>query len=78
MATDTQILENILTQVKQLPPEDRLRLIQNIAQTLMPPAPVQPRHIRFGEFGGNEAAMSTLEDFSIAEWRPTDEQLDGS
>ena len=22
--------------------------------------------------------MSTLEDFSIAEWRPTDEQLDGS
>lgn len=30
-------------------------------------------NLRFGEFGGDEAAMSTLEDFAIAEWQPIDE-----
>jgi hypothetical protein len=79
MLTDTQDLNNILTQVKQLPPEYRLRLVQLIIQTLIPPAPSQqPRPIRFGEFTGDEASMSTMEDFAIAEWRPTDEELDGS
>jgi len=78
MIADTQILENILTQVKRLSPEYRLRLVQRIIQTLiLPPPPPQPQLIRFGEFKGAEAAMSTLEDFAIAEWRPTDEELDG-
>ena len=78
MVADTQVLENILTQVKQLSPEYRLRLIQNILQTLIAPTPIsQPRPIRFGEFSGDEASMSTFEDFAIAEWRPTDEELDG-
>lgn len=35
MVANTQVLENILTQVKQLSPEYRLRLVQNILQTLM-------------------------------------------
>lgn len=70
MVADTQILENIFTQVQQLSPEYRLRLVQ--------PVPTQqPQPIRFGEFAGDEASMSTLEDFAIAEWRPTDEELDG-
>jgi hypothetical protein len=78
MLADTQILENILTQVKQLSPEYRLRLVQRIIQTLISPAPPQqPQPIRFGEFSGDEASMSTLEDFAIAEWRPTGEELDG-
>jgi len=34
--------------------------------------------LRFGEFSGDVASMSTWEDFTIAEWRPTDEELDGS
>jgi acetylornithine deacetylase/succinyl-diaminopimelate desuccinylase-like protein len=37
----------------------------------------EPQPLRFGEFGGDEASMSTWEDFAIAEWRPTDEELDG-
>lgn len=78
MIADTQILENILAQVKQLSPEYRLRLVQNIIQTLITPTPrLQPHPIQFGEFSGDEASMSTLEDFAIAEWRPTDEELDG-
>ena len=78
MLADTQILENILTQVKQLSPEYRLRLVQRIIQTLISPTPSpQPQPIRFGEFSGNEVSMSTLEDFALAEWRPTDRELDG-
>jgi hypothetical protein len=78
MLADTQILENILTQVKQLSPEYRLRLVQRIIQTLISPMPSpQPQLIRFGEFSGDEASMSTLEDFALAEWRPTDRELDG-
>ena len=78
MLADTQILENILTQVKQLSPEYRLRLVQRIIQTLISPTPSpQPQPIRFGEFSGNEASMSTLEEFALAEWRPTDRELDG-
>ena len=78
MVADTQVLENLLDQAKQLSPEYRLRLVQNILQTLITPTPItQPRPIRFGEFSGDKAVMSTLEDFAIAEWRPTDEDLDG-
>lgn len=78
MLADTQILEKILTQVKQLSPEYRLHLVQRIIQTLISPMPApQPQPLRFGEFSGDEAAMSTLEDFAIAEWRPSGEELDG-
>ena len=78
MIANTQTLENILTQVKQLSPEYRLHLIQRIIQTLISPMPPpQPRPMHFGEFSGDEASMSTLEDFAIAEWRPTDGELDG-
>ena len=78
MIADTQTLENILTQAKQLSPEYRLYLIQRIIQTLISPtSPPQPRPIRFGEFSGDEASMSTLEDFAVAEWQPTNGELDG-
>jgi len=79
MLADSQTLEKIFNQVIQLSPEYRLRLVQRIIQSLISPAPSQQlRPLRFGEFKGDEAAMSTLEDFAIAEWRPTDEELDGA
>jgi hypothetical protein len=66
MVADPQVLENILTQVEELSPENRLRLVQRIIQTLISPASsMQLQPLRFGEFGGDEAAMSTLEDFTI-------------
>jgi hypothetical protein len=79
MGTDIQTFEKIFNQVKQLPPDYRLRLVQRIIQTLISsPPPQQPHFIRFGEFSGDEAAMSTWEDFALAEWRPNDEELNGS
>lgn len=79
MIGDTQTLDRLFSEAKHLTPEYRLRLVQRIIQTLVPPAPLsEPQPLRFGEFSGNEAAMSTLEDFAIAEWHPTDEDLNGS
>lgn len=79
MLADSQTLEKIFNQIIQLSPEYRLRLVQRIIQSLIPSVPSQqPRPLRFGEFKGDEAAMSTLEDFAIAEWRPTAEELDGA
>ncbi len=68
MAADPQTLDRIINEARQLPPEYRLRLVQRIIQTLISTSPVEePLPLRFGEFGGDEAAMSTWEDFAIAE-----------
>ncbi len=79
MVADMQTLDRIFGEARHLSAEYRLRLVQRIVQTLVSSSPLQePQPLRFGEFGGNEAVMSTLEDFAIVEWRPTDEELDGS
>ena len=79
MTADTQILDRIFGEVRHLSAEYRLRLVQRILQTLVSsPSLQESQPLRFGEFSGDEASMSTLEDFAIAEWRPTDEELDGS
>lgn len=78
MAADTQALDRLFSEAKHLSPEYRLRLVQRIIQTLVSSSPPQePQPLRFGEFGGEEAAMSTWEDFALAEWRPSDEEMDG-
>lgn len=78
MSADSQTLDQLYTQVKELSFDDRLRLVQRIVQTLVAPIPQHdPQPLQFGEFGGDEASMATLEDFALAQWRPTDEELDG-
>ena len=76
MLVESQELENIVTQIKQLSPENRLRLIQRITETLLKPtvsSKTQP--LQYGKYKGNRT--STLEDFAIAEWRPTNRELNG-
>jgi hypothetical protein len=76
MIADTQLLENIVSQAKQLSPENRIRLIQRISETLLSSSVSQKAQpLQFGKYKGNR--MSTLEDFTIAEWRPTDKELNG-
>ncbi len=76
MIADTQIMEKIVVLVQQLSPEYRLRLIQRITETLIPSSVSQKsKPLQFGKYKGNR--MSTLEDFTIAEWRPTDRELNG-
>jgi hypothetical protein len=76
MVADTQIMEKIEGMVQQLSPEYRLRLIQRITETLIPSSITQePKPLQFGKYKDNR--MSTPEDFTIAEWRPTDRDLNG-
>lgn len=76
MSTNGQVLERIVTQVQQLSPEDRLRLIRRVAETLIPAEKVTPpRLLVYGQF--SDEGMSTEEDFLIAEWRPTERDLNG-
>lgn len=76
MPTSGQVLEQILVQVEQLPPEDRVRLIQRVAETLIHTGTrSSARRMVFGQFKGSR--MSTAEDFRIAEWRPTEHDLSG-
>ncbi len=79
MVADSQTVDRIFSEAKHLSPEYRLRLVQRIIQTLVSSAPSKkPQPLFFGEFGGDETSMSSLEDFAIAEWRPSDKELDGS
>ncbi len=68
--------EEILAQVERLSPEDRVLLIQRIAETLVTRGiSAAQRRLVYGEFRGPR--MSTEEDFKIAEWRPTERDLHG-
>lgn len=76
MVADAQTLEEIVTMAEQLSPEYRLRLIERIVQTLIQPPPIQEsKPLQFGKY--KTGKMSTLEDFAIAEWRPSDRELNG-
>lgn len=75
MLADVQVFESIVTQVNQLSPEYRLRLIQRVTASLLPFPPQQSKPLQFGKYKGNR--MSTLEDFTIAEWHPTDDGFNG-
>ena len=70
----------IVKQVEKLSPQEQLRLIQQVAEKLSQ-REVKPQSIQYLEYGkyrntpGREFA--TDEDFKLAEWNPTEEQLNG-
>jgi hypothetical protein len=69
-------LEQIIAEAQQLPAEDRLRLIQRVAETLLPTRlSGQRRQLEYGKFAGANASSDA--DFEIAEWRPTERDLSG-
>jgi hypothetical protein len=68
--------ESIVVQAQQLPPEERLRLIKSVVDSLMASGrSVERHHLVYGEFRG--AQMSTEDDFSVAEWPCVDREIDG-
>jgi hypothetical protein len=74
MTTDTPTIEQIVAQTQRLSPDDRVRLIQRVAETLIPTIQRSVhRQLIYGEFRGEN--MSTEEDFLIAEWHPTEEEV---
>jgi hypothetical protein len=78
MLATSVAIEKIVNQAKQLSPQERVHLIQRLAETMLPATESTERSTslwRYGAFSGER--MSTEEDFIIAEWHPTDEELDG-
>ena len=69
-------VEKIVAEIRDLPPQERLRLIRSVVDTLLLPArPVESRPLVYGEFRGSR--MSDEDDFKIAEWRPHERELNG-
>jgi len=69
-------LERIFAEIQDLSPEERLRLIRTVVDTLITPGrPAESQNLVYGEFRGGR--MSTEDDFKIAEWRPQDREMNG-
>jgi len=69
-------VERIVAEIQDLSPQERLRLIRIVVDTLiMPGRTTESRRLAYGEFRGGR--MSTEDDFKIAEWRPHDREMNG-
>jgi hypothetical protein len=69
-------VERIVAEIQDLSPQERLRLIRTVVDTLITPGrAVESRRLIYGEFRGGR--MSTEDDFKIAEWRPQDREMNG-
>ncbi len=69
-------VERIVAEIQDLSPQERLRLIRTVVDTLItPPRAAESRRLLYGEFRGGR--MSTDDDFKIAEWRPQDREMNG-
>ncbi len=78
MTIEYQDLESLLERIKLMPPEYRLRLMHGILQTLIPNRDRETVHtLQFGEYKDFEGPMSTFEDYTFAEWRPSEHELNG-
>lgn len=69
----------IAQQALALPAEEQLRLIQQLAEKLSRSQKQdQPRYLVYGEFRDTPGReFATEEDFKLAEWHPTEEELNG-
>ncbi len=71
-------IESIVSQVRQLPFDERLKVIQRIAADLLQaPATHGQRRLVYGKYRRAPGEMSTEEDFEMAEWRPSEKDLNG-
>ncbi len=69
-------VERIVAEIQDLSPQERLRLIRTVVDTLITPMrAAESRRLLYGEFRGGR--MSTDDDFKIAEWRPQDREMNG-
>jgi hypothetical protein len=71
-------VETIVSQVRQLPLADQLLLIQRVAEELrLETSPAGRKAMVYGKYRRAPEEMSTEEDFKLAEWRPSERDLNG-
>jgi hypothetical protein len=69
-------VEKIVAEIQDLTPQERLKLIRIVVDTLIVPGrPTESRRLIYGEFRGGR--MSTEDDFKIAEWHPQGREMNG-
>ncbi len=74
----TSQLELIMAQVRPMSWPDKLRLLQWVAEDLQPAATsIEAQGLVYGKYRNTGKPMSTEEDFKLAEWHPTEAQLNG-
>lgn len=78
MTIEYQDIESLLERIKLLPPEYRVQLMHGILESLIPAQPIEEGTIlRFGEFKDFDGPLSTYEDYALAEWWPSEHDLNG-
>jgi hypothetical protein len=71
-------LDSIMTEVRGLSPDEQLQLIKRVADILAQAGPQgSPRYLIYGEFKDAPGREATEEDFKLAEWHPTEKDLNG-
>ncbi len=75
----TNELQLVIRQTQKLSFQEQLELIKYLAERLQPATTnAGPRYLEYGKYRQTPGrVMSTEEDFALAEWRPTEEELDG-
>jgi hypothetical protein len=74
----TSQIELIMAQVRPLSWPDKLRLLQRLAEDLQPTSTsTEAQGLVYGKYRNTGRPMSTEEDFRLAEWHPTEAQLNG-
>lgn len=69
-------VDKVMADAENLPPADRMLLIQRLTESLMRvEKPRESRQMRFGAYSSGR--QSTEDDFKIAEWHPTEADLNG-
>ena len=78
MTVEYRDVQNLLEQIRQLPPEFRVQSMHGILETLvLDQSSEQGSALRFGEFMNFDGPMSTYEDYALAEWWPSERDLNG-
>jgi hypothetical protein len=67
----------IKDQLRSLPTEQKVELIKYLADTLSGEI-YESKPLEFGKYSGSGRTMTAESDFIIAEWRPTDRELNGN
>lgn len=75
----TNAYQFVAQQALLLSPQEQLCLIQQLAEKLSQSQPPdQPRNLVYGEYRDTPGReFSTEEDFKLAEWHPTEAELNG-
>ena len=74
---ETTTISAIKDQAKNLPAEQKAELIKFLTDELIG-KPRQSTMVEFGKYANSGRRMSTEDDFKIAEWRPSDDELNGN